>query len=408
MTFIDYQPVKRCPKCGRLIPENLDTCPYCEGDYTFERPMREPDDETTRVIKPRQPMDPKTKKRILYGIGGAAILGLIIFGIVYIMGTMRLNKSILEPFDADDITTICKDHPDFREQYAIIEQMRDFILEAGLKEEYGDITYKDAIAFIDRVNDEKWVQETVEKASSEFEDKFHKPILSKVKAEEKKWKDYIEEHDPNKYLVVTPHERYVDDDWCWRPGFYFDLEFPKGNIRDCSVHYGLVSDYNNDWDDTCDEWGDLANLRERNVSNDYRWLNVSSYAQDIYDTRHTRVEIQSVTLNDGTVISVDDVENNVPQSARQYINNPGSDDSAFIRECIDSNYPLKSEYVGNVMREAYKKDFPLIFKLIDTEMHKHGYAIDLYLKSRHSGSFGPEADIAVETADVDYDSAYWE
>lgn len=391
MTIIDFQPVKRCPKCGRLIPQHLDTCPYCQGDYSFRRPEAAPES----VITPRQPMDPKTKKRILFGIAGAAIIGLIIWGVIFIMGAMRLNKSILKPFTPDEVTAICKDHPNFDKQYAIIEQMRNFINEAGIQEEYGDITYKDAIAFIDRVNDEKWTQETMEKAISEYEEKFHKPILPKVKAEEEKWKKYIEEHDPNKYLIVTPHERYVDDDWCWRPGFYFDLEYPKGNIRDCSVHYGLVSDYNNDWDDNCDEWGDLANLRERNVSNDYRWLNVSSYAQDIYDDHHTRVEVYSVTLNDGTVISVDDVENNVPQTAREYINNPSSDDSAFIRECIDNNYPLKDEYISRILQDEVKALNPLIYKLLEL-MGNQGQAINLVNSPRLMDI--PVDSVAVDTA----------
>lgn len=391
MTIIDFQPVKRCPKCGRLIPQHLDTCPYCQGDYSLRRPEAAPES----VITPRQPMDPKTKKRILLGIGAAAIIGLVIAGVMFIMSALRLNKSILETFDTDEISAICEDHPNFRQQYETIGLMRDFIKSQGLEDEYGDITYKDAITFIEKTTDEKWVQEIIDKATKNYEEKFHAPILPKVKAEEKKWKDYIEEHDPNKYLVVTPHERYVDDDWCWRPGFYFDLEFPKGNIRDCSVHYGLVSDYNNDWDDSCDEWGDLANLRERNVSNDYRWLNVSSYAQDIYDDHHTRVEVYSVTLNDGTVISVDDVENNVPQTAREYIGNPGRDDSAFIRECIDKNYPLKDEYISRILQDEVKALNPLIYKLLEL-MGNQDQAINLVNSPRLMDI--PVDSVAVDTA----------
>lgn len=394
MTIIDFQPVKRCPKCGRLIPQHLDTCPYCQGDYSFRRPEAAPES----VITPRQPMDPKTKKRILLGIAGAAIIGLIIWGVIFIMGAMRLNKSILKPFTPDEVTAICKDHPNFDKQYAIIEQMRNFINEAGIQEEYGDITYKDAIAFIDRVNDEKWTQETMEKAISEYEEKFHKPILPKVKAEEEKWKKYIEEHDPNKYLVVTPSQKYIEDGWYYYPGFNYELEFPRGPISDCNVHCGLVNIYSDEWHGSCQSYSDLDDLRMHHPGYDSYWTGEYSFYQDIFETWTMKAEVLSVTLNDGTVISVDDVENNVPQTAREYINNPNSDDSPFIRECIDTNYPLKVDYVNNYYTGILRKDFPLIYKLFETEMPKRGFFIDLTINSNSHSSFEVPTDYDADSA----------
>lgn len=412
MKTIELQPVKRCPKCQRLIPQHLNTCPYCEGHYTIPRPEPD-DDETTRIITPpRQPMSPKTKKRIIFGVGAAAALGLIIFGVVYLMSALRLNRSILEPFSADEIASIAQDHPDFRDQYQLIETMRDVIKDEGRETEYEDVTYKDMIAYLDKCADEQWCSDIIEKAQEEYEEKFHQPLLSKVKAEEKKWRDYIEEHDPNKYLVITPHERYVDDDWCWRPGFYYELSFPKGSIRDCSAHCGLVSKTTGDWHSNAEEWSDLADLRDRNVNESYRWSNVSSYTQDIYDNYSMYAELYSVTLNNGTVISTDDIDN-VPQAARQYIDNPKAPnaEARFIRECIDKDYPFPDEYIGKALDKALKDLNPLCHRLVKyVSKHDHNFSVPMGTKVRLLNS-GDDTDD--DSDDTLYDSAvcdtaYWE
>lgn len=77
MTRIDFKPVRRCGKCNHLIPADLNDCPYCHGE---EEPTSYPRHEATRqeVVKQteRQPMDPKTKKRLL-AMGGIALLAII-------------------------------------------------------------------------------------------------------------------------------------------------------------------------------------------------------------------------------------------------------------------------------------------------------------------------------------------
>ncbi len=38
MRLIDFNYVKRCQKCGHLIPNDIDDCPYCKGEVIVERP----------------------------------------------------------------------------------------------------------------------------------------------------------------------------------------------------------------------------------------------------------------------------------------------------------------------------------------------------------------------------------
>lgn len=369
MKIIDLQPVKRCPKCGRLIPQHLDTCPYCEGEYTLTRPQREPDSQATRPAPaPRQPMSPKTKKRILYGIGAAAALALIAFGIVFIMSTLKLNRSILKTYTEDEITSICKDHPNFREQYAMIGPLREYINNEGIQSEYEDISYKDCIEYIEKIQDKAWNEEIQNKAKRDHEEKFRTPVLSKLKAETAKWEKYIQEHDPNKYLVITPHERNIEDDYDWYnyAGFYYTLQFPKGNIKDCSAHCGLVSRSDHEWRSNAEEWSDLAALQRANINANYRWNAYTSLLDNVYDNYTMRVELYSVTLNDGTIITIDDIEENVPKAAKAYIDDKSETNEArFIRECIDKDYPLLSEYIANAYDNALKNVNPLIFKLLE-------------------------------------------
>lgn len=101
-------------------------------------------------------MDPKTKKRIIYGTGAAAVLGLIVFGVLYLMSALRLNKSILEPFSPDEVASICEDRPDFREQYQTIEGLREIITDEGREAEFEEISYKDMLEYLDKRADQEW------------------------------------------------------------------------------------------------------------------------------------------------------------------------------------------------------------------------------------------------------------
>lgn len=113
-----------------------------------------------------------------------------------------------------------------------------------------------------------------------------------------------------------------------------------------------------------------------------------------------RVDIQSVTLSDGTVISVDDVENNVPAAARNYIDNPHAPNAEanFIRECIDSNYPFVDEYKFKALDKALKDVNALCHKLATLAEQNRGLRIPIGVNAPNFS----DIDVPTDTAAVDW------
>lgn len=93
VSLIDLKPVRRCGRCSHLIPKEQKYCPYCNGDVK-SAPHSEYPSQQTSPAKPREPMSPETKKKILIGGGVAAaiIVVLVIFNMV--QGMFRLDKCL--------------------------------------------------------------------------------------------------------------------------------------------------------------------------------------------------------------------------------------------------------------------------------------------------------------------------
>lgn len=383
MRILDLKPVKRCGRCYHLIPAEFKRCPYCDDSYIVKRPETEvkteiPPIPVKRVKVEIKPMSPKTKKLLILIAIGVVALGLVIAGIMFVMSFFRLDKSILEPLDSEVVAELSEEYPEFYNKYRMIENLRNYIVTEEDKKEFGKITYKEMISFLEAYNDTAFCNNAVREARKEFESIHHQPLIPQIKAEKKKWEDFLAEHDPSSYLEVDCCERYEMSDGEYYAGFYFNLSYPKGAIENCYAHYGLVTKGTDDeWCIGANSYGNLEELMERSSDKSYRWNYVSSYSADIYDNFYMKCEVFSVTLPDGTVISRDDVEQ-VPEEAMAYITDPSrKNEVAFIKALVMDSYPDEKEFVEKALEEKFEKTNARCLKLIKRSDFHCNYSIPI-------------------------------
>lgn len=305
----------------------------------------------------------QAQKNILIGAAaGIVLIVACVIGYNLFMDSRILNRSISEQYTFEEIEKIEKDEPDFGTYYGMIENIRQYIEQDP---EFAEITYKRMLVYLKHYTNTDYCYSLASDASQIFEEKYHKPLLAKIEAERNKWTEYIDTHNPENYLKINIGQRYVESYGSYYPGFYFELEYPKGEITDCSVRYGLVNKETEAWCSNADSHGDLEALRERSKDKDYRWNYMYSYSKDIYDTWKMEAVINSVTLPSGEVINRNDVEN-VPTAAMAYIDNPSSENEfAFVKDCIDPNYPSLQEIIAKTTVENLTKEDALCTKLIE-------------------------------------------
>lgn len=101
MKTITLKPVKRCGRCGHLIAAEATQCPYCEGSY--ERVADVPAELVEKPRAERKPMDPATKKKLIYasiGLAGALVLAGVIILVVNLVGTYGVSNDELASYYA--------------------------------------------------------------------------------------------------------------------------------------------------------------------------------------------------------------------------------------------------------------------------------------------------------------------
>lgn len=103
MRLIDFNYVKRCQKCGHLIPYDIEDCPYCKGEVIVDqRPIAEeyhkPEEESAASPSFKMPdfsfIKKIPRKYLWIGLGSLAALGVaavLIFAIPWGGGKMELK-----------------------------------------------------------------------------------------------------------------------------------------------------------------------------------------------------------------------------------------------------------------------------------------------------------------------------
>lgn len=374
-------PMKRCPDCGHLIPSGHKSCPYCTSTETRRPAVQQVPrlDATTpqtppkiqpskRPSVPKTPMSSKTKKKLRNGlIIGASLVAVALIGVFVwskIADATLLNKSILEPLTAKQIASKSKDHPELLQYSSLFESIQEKVVDSPAEATYREVTYKQMLDYLNFLNLEK--QMLREKAKADYEDYF----LSYTKAIEpeiNKWKEYYEQHNPNNFLKLNIHTNYKKDSGYYTiyyPGFWIELEYPKGPLKDCEVIFGLWNTEDNEWHSRATAVASLDELKEYTESAGYYFNNASSTSPDIYNKYSMKYEVRSVTLEDGTMISASDLKE-IPNGVLAYLEDPTEYNTYWaIKGLGDRDFQLEEEYVTNYLKKAFEEKDKLCYQLL--------------------------------------------
>lgn len=362
VSLIDLKPVRRCGRCSHLIPKEQKYCPYCNGDVK-SAPHSEYPSQQTSPAKPREPMSPETKKKILIGGGVAAaiIVVLVIFNMV--QGMFRLDKSIYEPLDKSDIAALEKDDPQFGEFYEQCQLIIQTMNTAEFRKKYGEITYKQLREYLNYYGNKAYSDEVLDEEKKNYEKEIYIPIKPKVDALVEKWNKFVEDNDVNKYLQINAKYSKGQSGWETVPTFYFICKMPKGKLSDCSVTISLIEKssgmqpYGAEFNTNL---SDLLNCNSQ--ANAFYWR--YSWRDGFWNDYEMHMVINSVTLANGKTIKAD-AANEVPEPIKEYIDTKDKEvEFAIIKDFIDENYPSENEYAMNKLSEKLKDLDPLCYELL--------------------------------------------
>lgn len=375
--LIDLKPVRRCGKCQRLIPADRTRCPYCSGEFVgIPHGVPRTCHPETSEPKERKPMSPETKKKMMIGAGVAAVAIIVLIVVNMIQGMYRLDKSILEPLDPNDVAAIIKDDPQFRKVYELTNTIREQVRTPEDKAKYGEITYKRLRDYMNYFGNKMYTDEQIEVFRKNYESEIHEPVKPKVDELVKKWQKFVEENDVNKYLEIQVQTSYTTDGWgTSHPAWYFVIKTPKGKLADCDVTVECKNPEQGyeSYGTSTQHFGSLEELQEQvGRDNQKYWVNVTN--SDFWNEYQMIPTINSVTLANGKVITAD-AANEVPETVKAYLDNKNADtEFAMIKELIDKTYPSENEYAAKQLEKKLQELDPLCYELL-TKVSRATYTL---------------------------------
>ncbi len=364
MNLIDFQYMKRCGRCGHLIPIVLSKCPYCNDVY---KPLKVGD------ITPgnEEPKDSESainfslsahQRKILYSC--LAILAVIVIGLIgynwYAKSTI-LNKSIFEPLSSGDIQSLNKKNADFAHFYQQAENIRNGLKTQEDKEKYGDISYAQLYEYLAYYGNEVYCNDIIDKANKEYEEKVHQPVLAKETELVNKWRTFLKDNNVNLYLKVDVVE---DVEFIYGlPGFYFKLSMPKGNLSDAEVLVRIMDKRSHTLTYGTEEVRWNLNVLQQLTSSNALYL--KGRGRDFWEQNEVKTEIKSVTLSNGKKIMAD-MTSQVPAEVMAYLNDSTSvNEYLMICKQIDANYPSKEKYANDKLMSSLEQVDKVCFELVE-------------------------------------------
>ena len=427
--------LRRCPACGHLIPKDRKTCPYCSNveikrptaqrevqrapatpqapQSVIQTPQREAHEalapqrevqassqkvqassqevrssQFEQPSQPEQPIAPSpttshTNKGLRSGIIiGASFIVAAIIGVLAwssLSDARVLKQSILKPLTQEQLEANSKSYPQLIKYADLFSDIRKRVIGTPDEATYQSITYEQMIDYLNFLSSGAEQEKLRNKALAAYAD-YRKPYEEKFQTEADRWTKFYNEHDPSVYLDLTFHTRYEEENdgyyTRYYPAFWVDISYPKGAIKDCEVFFGLWSDEFEQWYYSGTTTLSLESLKECTQSADYYFPYVSRTSQDIYDNYSIKYEVRSVTLQDGTTISLSD-RDEIPREMLRYIEEqtPENKDRAILA-VVDASFLEQAEYVDSYTEKYCEKKDQLCYNLLSK---MYGYALNSYL-----------------------------
>ena len=343
---------------------------------------------SSQFEQPSQPVQPiapsPTTSHANKGLRSGIIIG-VSFIVVAIIGVLAwsslsdarvLKQSILKPLTQNQLEAKSKSCPQLIKYAALFSDIRNRVIGTPDEATYQSITYEQMIDDLDFLSSDAEQEKLRNKALAAYAD-YRKPYEEKFQTEADRWTKFYNEHDPSVYLDLTFHARYEEENdgyyTRYYPAFWVDISYPKGAIKDCEVFFGLWSDEFEQWYPIATTTLSLEGLKECTQSADYYFPLASSSSQDLYDNHSLKYEVRSVTLQDGTTISLSD-RDEIPREMLRYIEEqtPENKDLA-ISAVVDANFLAQAEYVDSYTEKYCEKKDQLCYNLLSK---MYGYALD--------------------------------
>lgn len=414
--------LRRCATCGHLIPKDRKTCPYCshveiksptaqrevqrapatpqapqsivqnsqhEAQASQQKVQASPQEaRSSQFAQPAQPVAPSsTTPHANKGLRGgifigvsfilAAIIGILVWN--SLSDARVLKQSILKPLNQKQLEAKSKSYPQLIKYAALFNDIRNRVIGSPDETTYQSITYEQMIDYLDFLSSDAEQEKLRNKALADYAD-YRKPYEEKFQTEADRWTKFYNEHDPSVYLDLTFHTRYEKDeryyDTRYYPAFWVDISYPKGAIKDCEVFFGLWSKKFEQWNNMVTSTLSLEGLKECTQSADYYFQHISRTSPDIYDDYSIKYEVRSVTLRNGTTISLSE-RDEIPQEMLQYIEEqaPENKDRAILA-VVDASFLKQTEYVDSYIEKYCEKKDQLCYNLL---LKMYGDALDSYL-----------------------------
>ena len=366
MKTLDFKPVKRCGGCNHLIPSTMAECPYCKGKSFINKVQAEVE-EPANLEMPTIQFTPKQKKMALL----AVVLAALAFGIValtqYILDSRALSKSIFDPLSEKVVAEQTKKDKNFADFYKSVEAIRETIKTPEDQQKYKDISYKQLQEFLTYYSDKFYCDKLEKDARQRHTVEKIAPIQPKIDEITTKWEKFIEEHDVYKYIdvkVVSDGYQTVEGYWYdeTRPAFYFTCQELQGKLKDCSVSFLCFDE--EEYSSSYYDFGpiNLETIKEHLKGNPWT---INTTNTNFWKEHHFGPQVHSVTLQNGTVISQDDIEK-VPMSVRDYLHCIDEEtETALIRDQIDPKYPTPTQFAYEAIQKNLQEKDPLCYELVD-------------------------------------------
>ena len=370
MTIIDLKPVKRCANCFRLIPTSMERCPYCQGTGYLKPEQRaltfgQQQEEEPHIHFSWNDLSPIAKRYIYIGL--AALAAIIMACVIWsnVAKTRALNKSIFETLDESVVESQTEKDQNFAKFYKEVRELTGYITSDEDQEAFKDISYNDFFDFYNCYSSQVYCNDIKEKSEAEYGKKIMDPMKTKVDSVKAYWDKYVNEHDISNYITVKAITTFAED---WggdnHPAWFYTVKVMKGNVKDCNAKVEFKD--NSPFAEPITDNVNLAILKERNSKEKCTYLtNQYAYGDDYWDSRSVEVTIQDITLNNGNVIKLSDIEN-VPPSVTAYLADSSEDNTChLIVETIDNQFPFKAKYTYDAIIAQLKEKNPKCFELVE-------------------------------------------
>lgn len=309
-------------------------------------------------------LDRSQKRGLIYAFCSAIIIALGGAVAVVILNVAALRTSVYEPLSDRRVHKVAERYPGFMSAYDLAREKA----EQARYSEFKELTYVRVYEFKQNyLNNEDFEERIRQRTKEEYTRKYLNPNQLRIDETLRRWKQYTEEHDPNRYLQITVHTNYFKEESWYsyydRPQWWFTISEPNGKVSKANV-FVVPRDKNGKKHEAVNGWTySLSELKRAGAKSRAEHMERIDDAS-FWDRYTMQVTVNSVKLADGREIKASDLKN-VPASVRTYLANKTEDNLvAMVKDQIDPDFQSRDEYVAAALEQALKERDELCYRFL--------------------------------------------